>query len=63
MATWHQSKNPCKLYHETLWTVVIDPPNNVTCCMLFETRNKAEEYIKRTKTGYILKPANQDDLK
>jgi hypothetical protein len=27
MATWHQQQYPTKLYHETEWTVVIDPPN------------------------------------
>ena len=59
MATWHQNKNRVKLFHETLWTVVIDPPNDTMCLMLFETRAKAEEYIKKTKTGYILKPENQ----
>lgn len=56
MATWHQMRNPVRLYHESKWTVVIDPPNDCRACMLFDTREAAEAYLAKVKHAYILNP-------
>lgn len=71
MATWHQDtaqrRNPVKLYHDTQWTVVIDPPNQTRALMCFTTRALADVYMRSLKDNnpgayrhsYILKPANR----
>lgn len=59
MATWHQMRNPVPLYHETMWTVVIDPPNKTTVCVLFDTEPKAREFAKTQEYARVLKPLNQ----
>lgn len=57
MATWHQEqarKRPgFKLYHETKWTVLHDPPNEMASAMLFETAGMARDY------RYRLPPSRQ----
>lgn len=66
MATWHQSKYPVKLYHDTEWTVVIDPPNQMRALMTFSSRALAEVYLRNLQANnpaayahaYILKPAH-----
>ena len=63
MATWHQLKAPCKLYHETEWTVVIDPPNDCRTLTTFTSEKSAHEYCARARAlrpnvpTYVLKPA------
>lgn len=67
MATWHQSKNPVKLYHATQWSVVIDPPNQMRHAVSFSTRQLADAYMRNLKVNnsavyphaYILKPAKE----
>jgi hypothetical protein len=67
MATWHQLQRPTKLYHDTQWTVVIDPPNRMRGLMLFSSRDLAEVYMRNLKENnpgayqyaYILKPGRQ----
>lgn len=65
MATWHQQKAGGKLYHESKFTVVIDPPNECRATVLFPNRDAAQHYMdsylrhhphNRPYT-YILKPA------
>jgi hypothetical protein len=64
MATWHQLQRPVQLYHETKWTVVIDPPNDSAALMCFSTRDLAEVYMRGLKDNnpgaaryaYILPP-------
>lgn len=67
MATWHQLQRPVRLFHDTHWTVVIDPPNQMRACMTFSTRQLADVYMRNLKANnpavyphsYILKPANR----
>jgi hypothetical protein len=67
MATWHQSKNPVKLYGEKTWNVVIDPPNQMRAIMTFSTSELAKVYLRNLKANnpaaaahsYILKPAKR----
>ena len=63
MATWHQLQaGPKRLYHETEWTVVEDPPNDTRTLSTFSTEPKAIEYLNRIKVlrpnvpAYILQP-------
>ena len=66
MATWHQQQYPVKLYHETEWTVVIDPPNQMRALHTFSTKNLAEKYMRDLhsnnpgvhKHAYIVRPAS-----
>ncbi len=68
MATWHQlnAKPQPPLYHQTQWTVVIDPPNQMRALMTFTSRNLAEVYLRNLKDNnpgahqhaYILRPAH-----
>ncbi len=66
MATWHQTKaTGVKLFHETDWTVVIDPPHQLRCLYRTSTKELAEVYMRGLKANnpnaaqhsYILKPA------
>ena len=65
MATWHQLQRPVKLYRDTQWTVVIDPPNQMRALMTFSTRALADVYMRNLKANnpgayphaYVLKPA------
>jgi hypothetical protein len=65
MATWHQQQHPVRLWHETDWTVVIDPPNECRGLYRTSTRELAEVYLRNLKANnprvfpyaYILKPA------
>lgn len=66
MATWHQLQHPTRLFHDTQWTVVIDPPNEMRTLMTFPTRALADVYMRSLKANnprvyphsYILKPAH-----
>ena len=49
MATWHQSKRATKLYSETEWNVVDDPPGQMRSIMGFSTEEKARTYIANRK--------------
>ena len=65
MATWHQQKAQTPLWHATDWTVVIDPPNQMTHLYRTSSRDLAEVYMRGLKANnpgaaahaYILKPA------
>lgn len=65
MSTWHQANKRVRLFHETKWTVVIDPPNQIRTLMLFETKALAEVYMRGLKANnpgaaahsYVLKPS------
>ena len=65
MATWHQRQRPVPLFHKTEWTVVIDPPNQMTHCYRTDTKAGAEVYLRNLEANnpgvfphaYILKPA------
>lgn len=64
MATWHQMKNPVKLYSPTKWNVVIDPPNQMTAIYSADTKDLADVYLQNLKANnpgaaqhaYILPP-------
>ena len=64
MATWHQEQYPVKLFHENLWTVVIDQPNKMRALMCFKTKALCEVYMRGLKEcnpsahkhAYILRP-------
>lgn len=57
MSTWHQRKaKPVPLWHETLWTVVVDPPNGMCCGMRFETAEDADDYRSKVAHSYVLPP-------
>lgn len=68
MATWHQNQRPIRLFHDTLYTVVSDPPNDCRALTLCSTREQAEQLAEqlnarhyRPKYGrdcaYVLRPA------
>jgi hypothetical protein len=65
MATWHQQQRPVRLFHVTDWTVVIDPPNQMTWLYRTSTKQLAEVYLRNLKANnpgaaqhaYILRPA------
>lgn len=67
MATWHQMQRPVKLYHETQWSVVIDPPHQMRAVMTFSTKELAAVYMRNLaannpgahKHAYMLKPASK----
>jgi hypothetical protein len=67
MATWHQQQRSVRLYHETEWTVVIDPPHQMRALMTFRDRDLAEVYMRNLRANnpgaaqhaYILKPAKE----
>jgi len=63
MATWHQQQRRTRLFHERLWNVVTDPPNECTTIMQFETEAEAKAFLERLREldravhTYILPPA------
>lgn len=65
MATWHQKQRPVPLYHATDWTVVIDPPNQMTHLYRTSSKALADVYMRSLKANnpgaaahaYILKPS------
>lgn len=67
MSTWHQDQRPVKLWHETEWTVVIDPPNQMRALYRCSSKDLADVYVRGLKANnpgaaahaYILKPAKQ----
>lgn len=60
MATWHQLRRPVTLYHETKWTVVVDPPNQLRTLMLFDHEQQANDYARTQQHAYVLRPARQE---
>ena len=62
MSTWHQQRNPIPLFHETMHTVVSDPPNDCLVLTRFEKHEEAQAYLDRLiKSGkgkhcYVLLP-------
>ena len=64
MSTWHQRRNPQPLWHETLWTVVSDPPEDTLSVMRFGTRASAEEHLANHEAlgrehAYIIPPRQE----
>jgi len=71
MATWHQmqadKRAPSPLWHNTEWTVVIDPPNDMRALVRFSTKALADAYMRGLKDNNprafrhscILKPAGR----
>jgi hypothetical protein len=65
MATWHQEQHPIRLYHETDWTVVIDPPGQMRSLYRTDSKALAAVYLRNLKANnpgaaqhaYILPPA------
>ena len=45
MATWHQLQRPVRLGHDTLYSVVTDPPNTMRSVTLFQTRLEAQRLV------------------
>jgi hypothetical protein len=58
MSTWHQRRRPVKFYHETLWTLVNNPPNEMTELFTFKTEAEAKVWQQYRPHSYILKPSN-----
>jgi hypothetical protein len=64
MATYHQLKAEAqgrgpRLYHDTEWTVVVDPPNQVRCLVTFSTEVAAQAYkAVAGPHAYVLRPAS-----
>jgi hypothetical protein len=62
MATWHQQRNPVRLWHLSKWTLVTDPPNECRTSWTESTRAAAEDRLKIWKSNgagahtYILPP-------
>lgn len=63
MATWHQNRARTPLWHDTQWTVVSDPPNDLRTITRCDTQAQAEEYLARIKPrephSYIIRPAKK----
>ena len=55
MATWHQAqarkRGAVHFWHETKWTVYIDPPNQMTGFYLTSTRELAEVYLRNLQAN------------
>ncbi len=63
MATWHQQRARVQLWHDTLWTVVTDPPGECTSIMRFEAESEARAFLARIQERgeahcYMLAPAH-----
>ncbi len=61
MSSWHQrngSKRPVKLQHETSWTLVTDPPNEMMSVMRFNTKEEAYAAQKTRTHSFVLPPEN-----
>lgn len=64
MSTWHQDHSNYRLYHDTEWTVVEDPPNDCRALALFDTELEANAWRDQCKrlhpswSVYVLKPAS-----
>jgi hypothetical protein len=64
MSTWHQDQVSVRLYHDTDWTIVTDPPNQPRTLWREATREDAEATLARwsaryatdAKYSYILPP-------
>lgn len=71
MATWHQQqadkRHPVRLWDETQWSVVIDPPNRMRALYLTSSKANADAYMRGLKENnpgdaryaYILAPAKK----
>lgn len=59
MATWHQQRRPVRLYHDTLWTVVSDPPNGMRTLITCASKEQAEAWAANDPNAYVLKPAKE----
>lgn len=67
MSTWHQRQRPQRLWHETKWTLVIDPPNGQLTVERFDTPELANEQKQRLMDAgqgyvYVLHPQNGADV-
>ena len=55
MATWHQTqarkRSAVHFWHETDWTVCIDPPNQMTWLYRTSTRELAEVYLRNLQAN------------
>lgn len=68
MATWHQQRNPVRYWHETQWTVLIDPPGQSASLYRTATKEMAEVYLRglrdnnpgQARHASILRPAKGD---
>ena len=63
MSTWHQDQARTKLYHQTDWTVVSNPPNQMRTLSTFSTEAAARVALAKWKEAgqeylYLLPPAN-----
>lgn len=60
MATWHQQKafrrNPIRFDHDTEWSVVIDPPNQMRAIVRFSDKAMASAYADKVAHSFILPP-------
>lgn len=56
MATWHQMRSKTRLYHDTKWTALVDPPNDMRYAVLFDTEAEARAYCEKRKHAYVLRP-------
>jgi hypothetical protein len=65
MATWHQLKRPVTMFHQTLWTVVVDPPGECRSLITFGRERDALMHMRNLRTNqprlakhaFVLKPA------
>jgi hypothetical protein len=66
MANWHQQRNPVRYWHETQWTVLVNPPNEGTSLYRTSDEAGAREYLRNLHTSNprlaqhasILRPAS-----
>ena len=67
MATWHQRRNPARLFDETRWTLVTDPPNELTTLFRADQKSECEQHLEGLRESfphlarhsYILPPARE----
>lgn len=58
MANWHQQQCGVKPKGcRNLWTVVIDPPNKMMYCLLYQTELYANAEAEK-RGGYVIPPNN-----
>ena len=53
MSTWHQRQNMPQLWHETLWTLVTDPPDDTLCIQRFKDPVEAQRHLQQLIEAHV----------
>ena len=53
MSTWHQRQNMPQLWHATLWTLVVDPPEETLTIQRFKDPVEAQRQMDRLVKAHV----------